>query len=57
MKVEPFDRSVHYRGPFFTFSVNNSFSMKKMELVLDNQPILLLILHVCANFHYNRTNN
>ena len=32
VKVEPFDRSVHYRGPpFFTFSVSKCFFMKKME--------------------------
>ena len=32
VQVVPLDRSVRYRGPpQFTFSVNNSFSMKKME--------------------------
>ena len=32
VQVKPFDSSVRYRGPpFFTFYVNNSFSIKKLE--------------------------
>ena len=43
---------------FLRFFVNNSFSMKKMEKkVHDGYPILFLILHMCANFHQNRTYN
>ena len=57
-EVEPFDRSIRYRGPpFFTFSVNNSFSMKKMKKFLHSYPILFSILHMCANFHHDRTIN
>ena len=42
----------------FFFSVNNSFSMKRMEKKYhDSYHILYSISHKCTNFLDNRTNN
>ena len=45
-------------NPFFKFYVNISFSMKKMKKKIhDGYPVLFSNLHMCANFHHNRTIN
>ena len=49
MQVEPFDRSVRYRGPrFFTFSVNNSFSMNKIEKKFMTVTPFFIRFYICV---------
>ena len=58
MKVEPFDRSVPFRGPLFLgFLWISCFLWRKCKKPYDSYPYLVSISHMCANFHQNRTNN
>ena len=47
-----------YRGPpFFPFSVNYSFSLRKVGKAHDSYPRFFSILHMHTNFYYDRANN
>ena len=49
---------VRYRGPLFLhFLWLTRFLWRKWKKVHDGYPISFSILHMCKNFHHNRTNN